>query len=75
MLQLPRPSSPPLLEETGPLAKGEQLRQGRARQFAGGCRGRAGSRTRARAVIMPRIPAGLHRDKLTVDRLLAPAHQ
>lgn len=25
MLQLPRPSSLPLLEETGPLAKGEQL--------------------------------------------------
>lgn len=75
MLQLPRPSSLPLLEQTGPLAKGEQLRQGRARQFARGCRGRAGSHTRARAVIMPQIPAGLHRDKLMVDRLLALAHQ
>jgi len=37
VLQLPRPSSLPLLEQTGPLAKGEQLRRGRARQFARGC--------------------------------------
>lgn len=75
MLQLPRCFSLPLLEETGPLAKGEQLRPGRARQFAGGCWGLAGSCTRARAVIIPQVPAGLHRDKLMVDRLLAPAHQ
>lgn len=75
MLQLPRPSSQPLLEETGPRAKGEQLRRGRARQFAGGCRGRAGSGTRARAVIIPQLPAGLHRDKLMGDRLLPAAHQ
>lgn len=40
-----------------------------------GMQGRAGARRRARAVIMPQIPAGLHRDKLMVDRLLAPAHQ
>lgn len=75
MLQLPQPSSLPSLEQTGPLAKGEQLRQGRARQFAGRCWGCAGSRTRAKAVITPQIPAGLHRDKLAVDRLLAPTHQ